>query len=453
MIGSGSRTRAAVVSPAVGRQRNTSRLVSSVALGAFLALGSLPLAAQPAAPPFWAFGGYNLQRTNFTPRPGGLIAPHVAWRLAFETTASPASVSPPAAADLDGDGQVELIYGEGVRILVLERPFPRRRWEFSVMGLNGIVLMTPAVVDVDGDRRPEVFFAPYQSGGFSTFHRLDWRGQVVWTFRSRAYTSYASPAVADLDGDGRFEVIFADNQGHVYCLDAATGRARWTYTMGGNADMNAPAIADLDRDGKREVVIGNHGNGAIHAIDHEGRQRWVYQTGGSVYGITVDDADGDGALEIYAADWAGAVHSLTAQGRLRWTVRTRGPVTSYNGLAVADLDRDGTKEIVAGVQDGTVLCLSPAGRTLWQFQRRGHISGSVAAGDLDRDGQIEVFAGSHNGFVYLIGPRGDLKWEHRLGGRLAYMGIAAEDLDGDGLVEVLVNNDESLFGFSRPPGR
>jgi hypothetical protein len=52
-----------------------------------------------------------------------------------------------------------------------------------------------------------------------------------------------------------------------------------------------------------------------------------------------------------------------------------------------------------------------------------------------------------------LNARGALKWEHELGGRLAYMGITAEDIDGDGLVEVLINNDEFLFGLSRPPAR
>ncbi len=439
-----------------GVVRRVVRIVCPLAVAAGVASSGAPLAAQSAAP-IWSFGGYNLQRINFTPKAGNLTAPHVGWRLNFETTAHPASVSPPAVADLDGDGQVELIYGEGVRIVALERPWQRRRWEFSVQANGGVILMTPAVVDVDGDRRPEVFFGPYQAGGSSTFYRLNARGQAVWSFQTRAYTSYASPAVADLEGDGRFEVIFADNHGNVYNLDAATGRAKWTYAMGGgHADMNAPAIVDLDRDGKREIVIGNHGNGFIHAIDAEGRAKWTYGTGrdGSIYGVSIDDADGDGALEIYAADWSGAVHSLTAQGRLRWTHRTNGPVTAYNGLAIADLDKDGTKEIVYGVQDGSVQALSPAGRVLWTFQRRGHISGSVLVGDLDRaDATLEVFAGSHNGFVYLLGARGQLKWEFQPGGRLAYMGITAEDIDGDGLVEVLVNNDENLYGFSRPPAR
>lgn len=424
-----------------------------VVLGMILALSPSPLGAQPSAPSLWWLGGYNLQRTNFTPKVGGLVSPHVAWKLNFETTASPASVSPPAVADLDGDGQVELIYGEGVELVAVERPWQRRRWEFSVKDIGGLILMTPAVVDVDGDRRPEIFFGPYQMGGASTFYRMNSRGQVVWTFQARAYVSYASPAVADLEGQGRYTVIFADTQGTVYALDAANGRLKWTYPMGGSADMNAAAIADLDRDGKREIVIGNHGNGTIHAIDSEGRPRWTYNTGGSIYGVSIDDADGDGQLEIYAADWAGAVHSLTPQGRLRWTVRTSGPVTAYNGLAIADLDKNGTKEIIFGIQNGWVQALSPSGQTVWVFQRRGHISGSVIAGDLDRDGLNEVLAGSHNGSIYLLNARGALKWEHELGGRLAYMGLTAEDLDGDGLVEALVNNDDFLFGLSRPPGR
>lgn len=423
-----------------------------IVLGLVLVFAGPPAVSQPA-PALWAFGGYNLQRVNATPKPGGLTAPYVAWKFPFESTASPASVSPPAAADLDGDGRVELIYGEGVELVAVERPWQRRRWAYSVRTIGGLILMTPAVVDVDGDRRPEIFFAPYQMGGASTFFRLNNRGQVVWTFQARAYASYASPAVVDLEGQGRYTVIFADTQGNVYALDAASGRPRWTYAMGGMADMNAPAIADLFRDGKREIVIGNHGDGSIHALDSEGRRLWVYQTHGSIYGVSIDDADGNGEPEIYAADWNGAVHSLTPPGRLRWTVRTPAPVTAYNGFAIADLDRSGAKKIVYGIQNGWVQAVTPAGQVAWTFQRRGHISGSVIVGDFTRSGQLDVVAGSHNGFVYLLNGRGGLRWEHELGGRLAYMGITAEDIDGDGLVDVLINNDEAMFALTRPPAR
>jgi hypothetical protein len=143
------------------------------------------------------------------------------------------------------------------------------------------------------------------------------------------------------------------------------------------------------------------------------------------------------------------------RGRDALLVAEAGVVRTVHELRSGiDLDKNGTKEIVYGVQDGTVQALSPAGRVVWTFQRRGHISGSVLVGDLDRaDSALEVFAGSHNGFVYLLGPRGQLKWEFQPGGRLAYMGITAEDIDGDGLVEVLINNDENLYSFSRPPAR
>lgn len=417
-------------------------------LGLILSSGTGSIVAQPGAPSTWAFGGFNIARTNFTPKTGRLGAPHIAWRLPFETTVLPAAVAAPVVADLDGDGQVEVIYGEGTRLQVVERPWPKRRWAISI---RGVIMMTPAVVDVDGDRRPEVFFAPFQSGG-SPFYRVNWHGVVPWSSPLRAFTSYASPAVADLDGDGRFEVIIADFLGTLYSLDAATGRRKWTHEMGGHADMNTPAIADLDRDGKLEIVIGNYGSGTILAFDHGGRVLWSAATG-TIYAVSVDDADGDGTPEIYAADWEGAVHSLTPVGRLRWTVRVGAPMTSYNGLAIADLDRDGVKEIIVGVLDGTVLCLAPTGRILWQFHRRGSVSGSVIAGDFDGDRLLEVVVGNHNGFVYLLGPRGVLRWEHWLGGRVGYMGVAAEDLDRDGFVEVLVNSDDVLYSFSRPPDR
>ena len=51
------------------------RAAGAIAVLAIVTAGA-PLAAQPAAP-LWAFGGFNLQRTNVTPRAGGLVTPHV----------------------------------------------------------------------------------------------------------------------------------------------------------------------------------------------------------------------------------------------------------------------------------------------------------------------------------------------------------------------------------------
>ena len=79
MVGLHSRLRMGTV------PRRIAQTLGLVVLGAIVAFAPAPLAAQPAAP-IWSFGGYNLQRVNFTPKAGSLTAPHVAWRLNFETT-------------------------------------------------------------------------------------------------------------------------------------------------------------------------------------------------------------------------------------------------------------------------------------------------------------------------------------------------------------------------------
>lgn len=133
---------------------------------------------------------------------------------------------------------------------------------------------TPVAADVDGDGEKEILY----TANDAKVHCWDLDGTEhgAWPYslvkRSSSVLSFATkPAVADVNGDGKQEVIFASytqlgqktQRGSLYVLDG-TGKPLATVVLppalsssaaSANGCMAQPTMADVDRDGKPEIVL------------------------------------------------------------------------------------------------------------------------------------------------------------------------------------------------------
>lgn len=181
----------------------------------------------------------------------------------------------PALADLDANGSLEVLVGGGYyptelttrgHHLVALNADGSQRWSFQT---HGVLLGAPAVADLTGDGRPEIFIADATclngtcAGGY--VYRLQWDGSRVW--ESQGITSsagagsgayFSGPVLGDVTGDGSAEIVAADGNWHVKAWTLAGDIVADTGTT--FALFGSPAIGDLDGDGSNEVVVGSAAN-------------------------------------------------------------------------------------------------------------------------------------------------------------------------------------------------
>ena len=216
----------------------------------------------------------------------------------------------------------------------------------------------PAAGDLDGDADVEIV-ALLEAGGAIAWNRdgtEHWRVSATELPRA-AVLQNASVAIADLDQDGSPEVIVGN-----VVLDGRTGMQRWAGTGGRGQNSQGPlsCVADVVPSSPgMEVIAGR----TVYAAD--GTVVWDTAAGGDGFCAIADVTDAAGAAArdglpevVRVASGRLYVHD-GATGEVRWMRALPACMTSAGAggaPTVADFDGDGLAEIgVAGAFCYTVF--------------------------------------------------------------------------------------------------
>ncbi len=233
----------------------------------------------------------------------------------------------PVLADIDADGTQEIILGEDVfsHTGALE-------WSTTSAGSGNFA----AVADLDGDVGGEVFFL---TGSRMYIHEPD--GTLI-NMVTIPGSNPGPPSVADFDGDGNVEIAIPANTS--ISVWEITGTMNWTATINDTSGLAGCSGYDVDGDGTYELLYADQDmfrmyDGATGAVlysnsSHSSGTLWEYP-------VTAD-VDGDGSAEIVIASNSGSWNGITVFGHNGSGWQASGPTWGTHDFAVTNLDADGT---------------------------------------------------------------------------------------------------------------
>ncbi len=237
------------------------------------------------------------------------------------------------------------------------------------------------------------------------------------------------------------------------------GFSRYTAIEGLGGSILNCAVGDFDGDGDGDVALASSSLGVLFVMNNgDGGLSLQSPPQGPVGVVAIDtgDADGDGLVDVVAADQGGVINLLinTASGFQSSVVSGTMPVASPYNLLISSLDATGPGDIVVSTNSapGGVDVLQNLGGGAFATSMNYSVAGTanswgMDASDVNGDGLIDVATANRqsddisvhlsgaSGFsssVQVLSSNGDQPFD-----------VAFGDIDGDGSDDLAVANKDS----------
>lgn len=366
------------------------------------------------------------------------------------------------AADIDNDGDDDVLYSRGAQVgLWSSIGLYRSNGDGTFAALESFGVQSSghdfAVADLTLDGWPDIVSVGHSDKyGYSLLPSNGAGGfNASQTFRSGEMAR--SISVGDVDNDGDRDVVVANSGSNTVTVHAnASGAFSMPYSVATGAFCNGIATGDIDGDGDRDVVttdsriwsLFNDGSGAFSASIQNANF-------GALNAPKLHDVNGDGYVDLLVKT-SGVLLALNEgavfPGFFQAFVSL--PTGNVSDFEVFDADNDGDLDVIGSVTAGTTrlaLCKNDGAGNFAAATTTNASSvqggNTLIAGDLDNDGDQDVVYGNGNAIAWLNNGSGSFGAPISTAAAGGFIRIVKGDFNGDGLLDVAgVNYDYNGAG-------
>ncbi|MFC1887929.1 FG-GAP-like repeat-containing protein [Candidatus Cloacimonadota bacterium] len=414
----------------------------------------------------------------------------------FNTSGVPSlSFSQPRFADLDNDGDMDMILGNIYDApLYMENTGSGTSPGFSpgddlFSEISSLDAEIGVCVDLDGDSDLDLIAGGYT--GLNYFENIGTLTTPEFQLIQNYFSNITSgqnpvPDLADIDDDGDLDLVlgFSENgnvkifinSGTLYNAEFLEANSIYLGDVGLYA---YPNFCDLDADNDQDIVVGRDAHGFIYYQNNGSPQVGSWAQNNTVFsgigndsywnspGIT--DINGDGTFDLIFGTSAGPLQFFENSGTVNspvWQENTSlfGGVIDVGGASnpfFYDFDDDEDLDMISGSQLGEIKYFENTGNVYapaWQenstyFSSIDHsIYTAVTLGDVNNDGLADAIIGDLSGNFYYHQNNGD--GFSFISDVLSFVNLGGWscprliDMDDDGDLDIVAGNEAgNLYYF------
>ena len=327
-------------------------------------------------------------------------------------------------------------YSFNISINLFQQGFP--------FDTNSQVDSSPLAVDLDGNGSLEIIFGDYAG----LIHVLTIDGQN-WNTDIFPYDTgdqiWSSPAAADIDLDGYLDFVISSKNKNLYAFDQ--NGIKFIY----DAEqflIGTPSIGNIDFDEELEVVIGGYeSSGDIFAVNHDGSTvaGFPFEVNDKIKSASLCDFNNNNLDDIVITTDGDDIIAIIYDGLSMETLLTANNKFK-SSPSIIKINDDYI--IMAGSYDDNMYAVSHNGENIFNIEANDNVDSSVSFVDIDGDGTPYAFFGSDDGFLYAVNMTGEALpgWPVNIGDDINNS-VSFADLDGDGAPEAIIGVLGNLYAY------